>query len=267
MNDVSVRSRPEQPDDAARRSIRRCIRRATRTCASRTRIPATKFSATIPAASRRSTPRTAKSRYIAGREVVGNFHFGIPHKRDAGRDDVQAALHVVGAVPPVLQQRRRRGTRSSRNALYTREGWVSQPAALARLLDLSGRHAVSGSRNVPADRLPVPRLAAPTAAPTSAAFPIACPDGTYSALPERLSRRALGHFEHRQAAVPEELRQQRVPAGLRLYVLLEHESQRRDAARHRQRLSARRTTTTRSTRTRAALQIHFARSDQRHRTR
>jgi hypothetical protein len=41
------------------------------------------------------TPAYASYNWIADRENVANFHIGIPHKRDAGRDDVQILYNVT----------------------------------------------------------------------------------------------------------------------------------------------------------------------------
>ncbi len=41
------------------------------------------------------TPAYASYNWIADRENVANFHFGIPHRHDAGRDDVQVLFNVT----------------------------------------------------------------------------------------------------------------------------------------------------------------------------
>ena len=51
--------------------------------------PATKFLSDDPGCFSAFNPAYSEISYIAGREVVANMHFGIPHKRDGGRDDVQ----------------------------------------------------------------------------------------------------------------------------------------------------------------------------------
>jgi hypothetical protein len=51
--------------------------------------PATKFLSNDPGCFSAFNPAYSEISYIAGREVVANMHFGIPHKRDSGRDDIQ----------------------------------------------------------------------------------------------------------------------------------------------------------------------------------
>jgi hypothetical protein len=51
--------------------------------------PAAKFLTNDPGCFSAFNPAYSEVSYIAGRELVANMHFGIPHKRDGGRDDVQ----------------------------------------------------------------------------------------------------------------------------------------------------------------------------------
>lgn len=51
--------------------------------------PATKFLNNDPGCFSAFFPAYSEVSYIAGREVVANMHFGIPHRNDSGRDDVQ----------------------------------------------------------------------------------------------------------------------------------------------------------------------------------
>ncbi len=51
--------------------------------------PATKFLDNDPGCFSAFTSAYSEVSYIAGREVVANMHFGVPHRFDGGRDDIQ----------------------------------------------------------------------------------------------------------------------------------------------------------------------------------
>ena len=106
---------------------------------------------------------------INGREVVANVHFGIPHKYDSGRDDVQLLIFQFRAVPPVLYECERRAAavehareRARGRFLGVRSGGAVRVsrAHVARLLHVSvGNHVFAAGDRL-ADSVSVSGLAA-----------------------------------------------------------------------------------------------------------
>ena len=213
--------------------------------------PATKFLSNDPGCFSAFFPAYSEVSYIAGREVVANFHFGVPHKSDGGKDDVQL-LYTSSAQYRQYYS----GVDDGGQAVYakasTRKTGSASPPHWPDYLHLPRRHAVSCTRQKPQ---PIAYLfpGSPTDRCANVfGVPNVVPERHVRRSSQRLSRRPLGYRQHREAAVPEELRQQRVSAALRLHVLLEHQPQRRRRGAASAAATARRTTTTKSTATRAA---------------
>jgi len=112
--------------------------------------PASKFLTNDPGCFSAFASNYSEVSYIAGRELVANMHFGIPHRNDAGRDDVQV-LYTSSA------QYRQFYSGVDDGGLPLAQGLLQQ---------------CSFWRRQPPNRSPISsRAPRPTAAPTSPGFP------------------------------------------------------------------------------------------------
>ena len=133
--------------------------------------PATKFLSNDPGCFSAFFPAYSEVSYIAGREVVANFHFGIPHKSDAGKDDVQVLYTSSAQYRQFYSSADDAGLGFTN--LYTSVD-VGQQAARPDYYTYPGNTKFFALRKDPADRLPLPRIAhRPVRA--SAAFPTPVP--------------------------------------------------------------------------------------------
>jgi hypothetical protein len=143
--------------------------------------PATKFLTNHPGCFSAFTSAYSEVSYIAGREVVANLHFGIPHHNDAGRDDVQV-LYTSSAEFRQYYSGVNDGGQSFWNALL-QHGWVSKPAHWPDYYTYPG-----GTQFLsPADVTPIaylfpgsPRDRCANVSGTASS----CPSGTYALLPD-----------------------------------------------------------------------------------
>ncbi|MGA8532602.1 MAG: TonB-dependent receptor [Candidatus Tumulicola sp.] len=142
--------------------------------------PATKFLSSDPGCFSAFNPAYGEVSYIAGREVVGNFHIGIPHKGDAGRDDIQM-LYTSSAQYRQFYSGVDDGGLQLTTGLYNND-WISRPPHWPDYYTYPG-----GTQFLaPANAAPIAYLF--PGSPTNrcanvSGVPNACPDGTYALLP------------------------------------------------------------------------------------
>ena len=125
-----------------------------------------------------------------------NFHFGIPHKHDAGRDDVQVLYNIIALQSQYYSSLNDIGPTSSRSS--TRLLRKNGSAFLVRLHHVAGRHDLRRkskrrqSRSVLDAEFADDRCANITPyISTVRPIPGACPAGTWSTVPSD-SRDAFG---------------------------------------------------------------------------
>ena len=110
------------------------------------------------------------------------MHFGIPHKSDGGTRRRSNALHLVGAVPAVLQRRRRRRAAAHQRVYSAQWTWLSAPPHWPDYYTFPAARSFW----LPANVQPIAYLfpgSPTTAAPTSAAFPAPAPTARTPLLP------------------------------------------------------------------------------------
>ena len=143
--------------------------------------PATKFLSNDPGCFSAFFPAYSEVSYIAGREVVANFHFGIPHKSDAGKDDVQV-LYTSSAQYRQFYSSADDAGLGFTQSLYSQD-WVSKPAHWPDYYTYPGNtQFLQTAKTQPIAYLfpgsPTDRCA------NVFGVPNACPDGTFAALPD-----------------------------------------------------------------------------------
>ncbi len=142
--------------------------------------PATKFLSSDPGCFSAFNPAYSEVSYIAGREVVGNFHFGIPHRRDAGRDDVQL-LYTSSAQFRQFYSGVNDGGLQLANGLVNND-WISRPPHWPDYYTYPGNTQFLAPANAQPIAYRFPGSPTDRCANVSG-VPGACPDGTYALLP------------------------------------------------------------------------------------
>ncbi|HEU5479884.1 MAG TPA: Plug domain-containing protein, partial [Candidatus Tumulicola sp.] len=142
--------------------------------------PATKYSYNDPGCFSAFFPAYSEVSYIAGREVVANLHFGIPHRSDGGRDDVQL-LYTSSAQFRQYYSGVNDGGLQLANGLVD-QGWIGRPPHWPDYYTFpSGTQFLA-----PANVQPIAYLfpGSPTdRCANVSGVPGACPSGTYALLP------------------------------------------------------------------------------------
>jgi hypothetical protein len=142
--------------------------------------PATKFLSSDPGCFSAFNPAYANISYIAGREIVANMHFGVPHKHDAGRDDIQMLYTSSAQYRQYFSSPDDAGA-PLMNGLVS-QGWISRPAHWPDYYTYPG----STQFLAPANVQPIAYLF--PGSPTNRCANVsgvanACPDGTFALMP------------------------------------------------------------------------------------
>ena len=154
---------------------------------------------------------TVDAANIATRTAIMNFHIAIPHKNDSLRDDIQLLYDNDEIFTTFFSSVNDEG--------YS--NWINTVGTLSAVL--SRYLAVQGpARHVLADELRVARNAVLLSLVAGASV-----RRPYSRS-EQSARPRLQRSGDRQAAIPKELQLQRLPARLRLHVLLRLDRERAD---------------------------------------
>ncbi|MBV8118013.1 MAG: carboxypeptidase regulatory-like domain-containing protein, partial [Candidatus Eremiobacteraeota bacterium] len=142
--------------------------------------PAAKFLTSDPGCFSAFFPAYSEISYIAGREAVANFHVGVPHKRDGGRDDIQL-LYTSSAQYRQYYSGVDDGGLDFTNALYN-QGWIGEQPHWPDYYTYPGTTQFLAPANVQPIAYLFPGSPTDRCANVSG-VPNACPDGTFAALP------------------------------------------------------------------------------------